>query len=394
MDDKLRLNTNLYGFEGIIGRRDYFLNCIIIAAISLFFTLPATGWVMTHAQTISEMLGMGKLLASGPIFLKLWFLIGIILTFVLHVSNAFRRINDINGDVRGNLNLAYAAVSALANIALFLPFGILMIFLPINFILAIIILFTRGKITSKYPYDFMKEFNWGAFLGTWIWGLFNKSFKTLWMLLLGLTPWGSYFAIYCGLKGNEWAFKNKKCTDVDAFNRSQEKQTTVFAILTFLILPIIYIGIIFGIAALLTFGMADEIKNNPEQAKARMEKLESALDSMSSIYFKKYEITETENKFYISSDDWKGFGFNDKTKILDMAASMAANKREKQAKEKKPDEYVYFSKTEELPRTKLYCVENGQLLGEFVMDESAYENASFKEAIKLAMKAYHFYNVK
>ena len=348
---------------------------------------------MSHAQTISEMLGMGKLLASGPIFLKLWFLIGIVLTFVLHISNAFRRINDINGDVRGNLNLAYAAVSALANVALFLPFGILMIFLPINFILAIIILFTRGKITSKYPYDFMKEFNWGAFLGTWIWGLFNKSFKTLWMLLLGLTPWGSYFAIYCGLKGNEWAFKNKKCTDVDAFNRSQEKQTTVFAILTFLILPIIYIGIIFGIAALLTFGMADEIKNNPEQAKARMEKLESALDSMSSIYFKKYEITETENKFYISSDDWKGFDFNDKTKMLDMASSIAANKREKQAKEKKPDEYVYFSKTKELPRTKLYCLENGQLLGEFVMDEGAYENASFKDAFKLAMKAYHFYNV-
>ena len=223
MEDKLRLNTDLYGFEGIIGRRDYFLNCIIIAAISLFFTLPATGWIMTHAQTISEMFGMGKLLASGPIFLKLWFLIGMVLTFVLHISNAFRRINDINGEVRGNINLTYAAICALANIALFLPFGILMIFVLINFVLAIIILFTKGKITSKYPYDFMKEFNWGAFLGTWIWGLFNKSFKTLWMLLLGITPWGSYFAIYCGLKGNEWAWQNNYYRSISSFHESQKR---------------------------------------------------------------------------------------------------------------------------------------------------------------------------
>ena len=67
------------------------------------------------------------------------------------------------------------------------------------------------------PYDYKKEFNWGAFFGTWIWGLFNKSYKTLWMLLLWCTPWGLLFAIYCGIKGNEWAGKNRDWDNLEKF---------------------------------------------------------------------------------------------------------------------------------------------------------------------------------
>ena len=54
IEDKLRLNTKLFGFTGIIGRRDYFLNCIIIGAISLFFTLPYQSWTHSHAQNFYD----------------------------------------------------------------------------------------------------------------------------------------------------------------------------------------------------------------------------------------------------------------------------------------------------------------------------------------------------
>ena len=50
-------------------------------------------------------------------------------------------------------------------------------------------IFKKGKVTSRYPYDFTKEFNWGAFFGGWIWGLFNESFKPLiYSILLGWIP--------------------------------------------------------------------------------------------------------------------------------------------------------------------------------------------------------------
>ena len=51
-----------------------------------------------------------------------------------------------------------------------------------------------------------------------------------------------------------------------------------------------------------------------------------------------------------------------------------------------------FSKSTELDRTKIYGSDTGKLLGEFVMDDKALENASFKEAMKAVFKAYRFYN--
>ncbi len=51
-----------------------------------------------------------------------------------------------------------------------------------------------------------------------------------------------------------------------------------------------------------------------------------------------------------------------------------------------------FSKSTELDKTKIYGSKTGKLLGEFVMDDKAFENASFKEAMKAAFKAYRFYN--
>ena len=51
-----------------------------------------------------------------------------------------------------------------------------------------------------------------------------------------------------------------------------------------------------------------------------------------------------------------------------------------------------YRKVTELPRTKIYEYDTGQLLGEFVIDEKKLENASFKEAMKAAFKAYRFYN--
>ena len=64
-----------------------------------------------------------------------------------------------------------------------------------------------------------KKFNWGAFVFSWIWGLFNKTYVTLIFLpvalvslfvpLIGcLIPIG--VCIWFGVKGNSWAWQNKK----------------------------------------------------------------------------------------------------------------------------------------------------------------------------------------
>ena len=63
--------------------------------------------------------------------------------------------------------------------------------------------------------ELKNKFNWGAFFLTWIWGLVNNTYITLIALPISFIPklgglLNLLLAIYFGIKGNEWALKNKK----------------------------------------------------------------------------------------------------------------------------------------------------------------------------------------
>ena len=85
-----------------------------------------------------------------------------------------------------------------------------------------------GK-NTKVPEAVLGHFNWGAFLGTWIWGLGNNTYITLLMFIsviaaiipvIGfIVPLG--LAIWFGIKGNEWAWQNKKFESVKKFHEYQ-----------------------------------------------------------------------------------------------------------------------------------------------------------------------------
>lgn len=66
----------------------------------------------------------------------------------------------------------------------------------------------------------LKKWNWGAFLLNWFWGLFNKSY---WSLLALIPYFGVIGAFICGLKGNEWAWKNKKWESIEQFHSVQRE---------------------------------------------------------------------------------------------------------------------------------------------------------------------------
>ncbi len=78
----------------------------------------------------------------------------------------------------------------------------------------------QGKL-SQVP-DEIKGWNWGAFLLNWIWGIGNNTFIALLMFIPFI---GWVFAIVLGLKGNEWAWKNKKWESVEDFKRIQKLWT-------------------------------------------------------------------------------------------------------------------------------------------------------------------------
>lgn len=104
------------------------------------------------------------------------------------------------------------------------------------------------------PAEVLTGFNWGAFFLNWIWGLGNKTYIALLSLVAGFVPFiGGLIAlgliIWFGIKGNEWAWQNKKWESVEHFH-SVQKTWATWGIVLFVL------GIVLGILGALLFGAA------------------------------------------------------------------------------------------------------------------------------------------
>ncbi len=391
--DSLRLNTKFIGFDGVIGRRDYLLNIAYINIIASLAALPVTWYLFSNLESLEKLLDIGKLYGELPLGLMLWNILALAFFSFTKISNIIRRTNDILGKANNVINVILSILLLCGVFGIFfMPIAVLAIFAVINTVISLVLFFKKGKVTGKMPYDFIKDFNWGAFFGTWLWGLFNSSYKTLWMLLLGLTPAGLYYAVVCGLKGNEWAYKGKKWESDEKFKKSQDLQTIIFVILKVVILPMIYVLLVIAFVLCLVFAFSgtndgDTVSGkNPEATVKFMNAAEKFTTFYSTIYFEKYEISEDENKFYVLPSDWAGYSFGDKRDLLENAATTSAMQKLK----KNPN--GHYSKMTELPKTKIYSTKNNELLGEFIRDKSIdSKDVDFKTALKAAISAYKFY---
>jgi len=87
----------------------------------------------------------------------------------------------------------------------------------------------------------VKGWSWGAFVLTWIWGIFNS----VWIALLCFIPFFSLvWAIVLGVKGNEWAWRNKKWDSIEHF-KSTQRSWNIAGIIVFAI------SIVAGVVAII-----------------------------------------------------------------------------------------------------------------------------------------------
>src|SRR5438552_3829361 len=61
----------------------------------------------------------------------------------------------------------------------------------------------------------IKGWNWGAFFLSWIWAIFHRTWIGLVVLVLAFVPILNVFGtllvmVILGLKGNEWAWQNRR----------------------------------------------------------------------------------------------------------------------------------------------------------------------------------------
>jgi hypothetical protein len=96
-----------------------------------------------------------------------------------------------------------------------------------------------GK-TAVIP-EGIKGWSWGAFMFNWLWSAFNGT----WIGLLALIPYvGIIMSIALGIKGREWAWRNKRWDSIEHFQRVQRR----WSLWSLVIVGIAVIGILAAIA--------------------------------------------------------------------------------------------------------------------------------------------------
>lgn len=86
------------------------------------------------------------------------------------------------------------------------------------------------SLNGPFPAE-LNNWNWGAFFLNWIWSIGNST----WIGLLALiSPISLIVMIILGIKGNEWAWNNRKFESVDQF-KAVQKKWAVWGLVLFLI---------------------------------------------------------------------------------------------------------------------------------------------------------------
>ena len=102
-----------------------------------------------------------------------------------------------------------------------------------------------GQPAASAVPDEIRGWNWGALFLNWIWSIANKT----WIGLLAIIPYaGLIMAIILGVKGNEWAWQNRKWESVEQFRAVQRKWAIwgviIFALVILLIPAVMLIDAI------------------------------------------------------------------------------------------------------------------------------------------------------
>jgi hypothetical protein len=79
---------------------------------------------------------------------------------------------------------------------------------------------TSGQGESAIVPEEVKGWSWAGFGLTWIWGVFNGVLISL-LFLIPFPLFSLAWAIVLGVKGREWAWRNKRWDSVEHFKNSQ-----------------------------------------------------------------------------------------------------------------------------------------------------------------------------
>ncbi len=292
-------NRNFIGLNGILGRRDFFINCLFIEIFeAIFWTTPILYMLFTKPELISVFQS-----GTNPFCFSVWTGIIGIFSCCLYFSSIVRRIRDILGEENNNKIYMISTILSVLIFMGYTPAGNILSGRFIGLLILISLIFFEGKISSQKPKSEIIKFNWGAFLGTWLWGIFNKKPITFLIFPLIFTTGWFPFMLICGFKGNEWAYNKKKdkYESYEAFHNAQQTQTIVFSLITPLVTSIILIAIFAGAGNI----FYQYTKQNPKIKHIIVKSFKNYETKALEATFDKIEKNNNEYYFYINPKEWQ-----------------------------------------------------------------------------------------
>lgn len=314
-------NTKLFSGDGYIGRRNFIINYLLIQ-IFLAVIKSIHSWISLFLILFFP--NIVKLLPLKYIPDEILAFFTALLEVILISTLVKRRVYDIIGDESQNKLWIYTSffnivaiflfsyISSLSNSKLLeFNFG-MMILIPLCFISFLFLFCKKGTISSKEEPNTLNKFNWGAFIGTWIWGIFNnikKAFLAIILFFVGSGA-GFNFALICGIKGNEWVKNKKDNLSIEEIHTQQRKQTKIMCVL----IPIVIIISMLGLVSFVRYN------DNYQCITRKADRVIKTIAKNTTIaIFDKVEFVDGKYCFYINSKDWNNMSFSDKSDLFEMA---------------------------------------------------------------------------
>lgn len=374
MEIDYKINKSLFGFNGILNRRNFIANYFLINAITTsIFVTPLLVLFFVKPSLLRQIIGIVPYKPSFVLFVIFWLVCYCCLKFGWYYLTILRRMRDILGENREIK--AHILTILLSLLILTVELSSRNVLLLQYFTIAVVVclMCIEGNISSKLPKETLPRFNWGAFLGTWIWGLFNKSYKTLWGILLFFTPGFFNFAIYCGLKGNEWAYKNQQIEE-EKFHNNQRMQTTIWAFVAPVLNIIIWISLLFTSIS----GFSAYLKTHPQYRDKLVGYYVEVMALKAQTTFEEIKLDNNEYRFVINPKVWNTYSDNEKYSLFNSAGSYIIYK-----KSLKPS---IDAPIEELEKIKIYSSFNNEILGEFQPSQDMIKDKGKVQNIKDGLK--------
>ncbi len=392
-DNCFEENNKFLSITGTLGRRGFIVNYLIVVLIeSLIFTTPLMYIIFFKPDMIENFLQITANPAMMPFSQScmLWIIITGIISAVLLFPSVVRRVRDVVAQDDEQRIFMISSVLAVLFLFGYTPVNLAFPIKWISFFTVIFLMCVEGKITGQKPKSEVIKFNWGAFLGTWIWGLFNRTPVTALMLPLMLTSGWFPFMLICGLKGNEWAYKNKNYESPELLHKSQSNQAAIWAVIA----PILFVAGFIVCLLLSSVALYKYTNANPEFEKKLKNYSQEYTEVAVKANFTKVELTDGEYKFYMEPQIWVKLPQRSKMNMFELASRYVEPKNSVQ----KSKDNSEFLKTAN--KIKIYSSFNNEILGEYYLEEKEFQkaydslvkNREFKQYAKTINSGYRINN--